>query len=545
MPISVDPGASKFDPALLGIGVTCALLAVACGHAADYCTSDADCKIPGTVCIVKANTCAPITPQFDGGVDSAPTCQSSTSCPANLPVCTNGVCGPCAAPTGNDGGLVDGGPANGGGGGSECAMFHPSLPICGPGGACAECASSDDCAARNLACDPATARCVPCQRRSDCASGVCKSDGRCAAAVDIAFVDNRGKTISLCHNQNPAADGKTPAHAFCDVSDALAAGRSVIRVAGSSELYGALVITPTGDAEVTIVGPGRRASPPATLAGNRKAAAIITGAMGHSLSVTLDGLDMAGSAGAVKTNGVDCTGSGSTVRVFVWDSAVHDSGLVGVATNECALTLDRDSITGNLGGGVAITGGSYGVTNCFVIGNGSSGGYGVSLNSANNGVFAFNSLAANGPLRGLTGALDCGIFGTKSITDSILIDNTMLPMAGGSQVGGNCALVGTVTGPDAFPGAIQLVPEFENSDPQKGALDYHLRRMSAANHTCCVDKIISSSSVDCGAISPGDAYGGSARDDAGACSVALPNHDVDGARRPLGMAWDVGAHEVE
>ena len=456
---------------------------------------------------------------FDGGgadaaVDMAhPACTMSMECPPDNPICDGRLCVACTT-------KADGGSS------SECAAFHSTLPFCGPGGNCVECLGRNDCAASQKTCNLAKNVCDFCKTNGDCATGVCLDTGLCAKQSQVTFVDNRGMLVADCKTKFGNADGTSRVSAMCDVPEAIVAPAQTpfIVVAGSAQSYSAIKIATTTKAQtVNIVGPGKSAALTALISGQNGFAGVSISTGGAAATVTLDGLDIGGSGGLMKANGVECIVNNGDVKLTIRNSNVRDSGKIGVTVTDCTLILDEDNIVTNQGGGVKIAGSNtYSITNTFIVANQGSLSRGVSLDDATTGVFAFNTVASNGPMKDFKGGISCGLGSTKLIESSIIFDNTQDVM-NMTQFAGNCQLVNIVSGTDMVNGTSKLVPEFVNpNDPMK-PLDFHMVKGSSKNAACCIDKV-----------GPGDGGG-----------VTLPDHDVDGNHRPVNLLWDIGAHEQQ
>jgi hypothetical protein len=184
----------------------------------------------------------------------------------------------------------------------------------------------------------------------------------------------------------------------------------------------------------------------------------------------------------------------------------------------CALVVDRAVVANNFRGGLELDGGSYIVTNSFIVKNGNATdtpGVDIVSAAASPAVFAFNTVTGNSAdASNGVGGIACPVVGpAATIQSSIVVGNTASTSAS-SQLTAKCVLQNVVTGTDTFPGAIQLTPTFASADRE------YLAPNDPANTACCVDKVN---------------------------GAGTPNadHDVDFSRRPKGSAWDIGAHEVQ
>jgi hypothetical protein len=363
--------------------------------------------------------------------------------------------------------------------------------------------SHADCAAAGKSCDSDTLTCVPCQQNSDCASGACRADHVCAAAGDLVYVDNSDGTCSGAHTG-------TAADPFCQVAPALAATGSTILVAGSSVDYDAIAVSSA--LNKAIVGPGRGATQVARFAQSTKSGASINLATG-SATISIAGVVLSGSTGGVNAPGVACTLTpGATIALSVTRSRIASSGAHGIDSNGCAITLDANDITQNVGGGIKINGGSYTVTNNLIGANGNNSTAtvpGFTVDASATGTFSFNTVAKNQVAAGVAG-IDCSA-ASHALSSSIVFGNTT---AAGSQFAGACTYADVVAGvTEGATGPTKLDPAFVSTSDYR--LDVTAGAAKTANDACCIDKL-----------------------------AAGPDHDVDGKHRPVRAAWDIGAFEA-
>lgn len=180
---------------------------------------------------------------------------------------------------------------------------------------------------------------------------------------------------------------------------------------------------------------------------------------------------------------------------------ITSNGTGGIRAEECVVTLKRSTLSKNQGGALFLRGGTYELTNNFVVENSSNNVSAVFIdNSARSqGLgFAYNTVAGNKTL----GGVDCHQT-AQDLRDSIVATNT--PTVTASQVGPTCRLSNVVVGRDGSVGGVLEDPAF------RAAGDYHL----STDALCCIDRAIT--------------------------HIA---EDFDGDRRPKGAGYDTGAHEV-
>lgn len=477
-----------------------------------YCNADGDCdQAPYGTCDTTHHTCI----DADGGIPNGDMpelagpdmfCASSAACSDEAPICSVQRCRACMD-SGDD---------------AQCMAHNPMTPRCNaPTGRCVECLVSADCKGATPVCNTTAFTCRKCAANSECTSGVCKSDGSCADAGEVAYVNNAsGACMDAVH-------ASTPAMPYCQIQYAASnSAKTYILASGSATTYNALSFNATTSAigPLTIIGPaGRGAATKARVSSSITSAAVAVTAATAAVTLTLDGLDIVGPGGAMAAPGVSCTGMiGATATLTIKNSTIDMSGKEGVNSSTCTLTLDGNLIYGNTNEGVKLSGTTYVITNNIINSNGGvTGGLpGVSItDSASTGTFAFNTVAANGGANALEGGVVCPPNGTvKLLQNSIVTQNAHNPMANGTQFVGKCMLQNVVTGQDTFTGATQSTPVFVS------ATDFHLDVGSGltANKACCIDAIPSSTLLN-------------------------SDHDVDRGPRPkvTGGAWDIGAHEAQ
>lgn len=455
-----------------------------------YYTCD-ECASHSLVCVPKLNRC--IEPNCDMGCDmTTQMCTSSVNCSDQQPICgTQKFCRPCTG-TADD---------------AECKTRNAATPYCNVEiGQCAQCRpniSTTDCSGTMPICAQ-NGSCRKCASHDECSLGICKGDGGCATADEIAYVNNAVTCSDTAHDS-------TSSNPYCQISAAIKnSGKPVIKVLGGNSAYASVSIT---SGSFTI------------LAGNAEISGDLTNpaiaVSGATTNVAIEGIKV--KAGGSGQHGIACSSTSSPgPTLAIRQSIITGVGGAGVSANQCNVTIERSSIStnqgtgitisnstvtidrstigpSNSGGGIKLTDSKYSISNSFIVANGLLAP-GVSLLGTSSGTFAFNTVAKNQVNAG-TGGIDCGGGETRAIENSIIWGN--IP----SNTGPACMLVKSVTTP-------AMDPNFKNATGPN--FDFHLDGTTPANLACCIDQI-DSSPVD---------------------------HDFDGTKRPQGTKWDVGAHEI-
>ncbi len=168
------------------------------------------------------------------------------------------------------------------------------------------------------------------------------------------------------------------------------------------------------------------------------------------------------------------------------------------------MRLDGTDIRSSLGA-LQLEDSRYRVTNTFI--GGASERVAIVL-IGGEGMFRFVTVSGNFRETAAEGPIDCGD-SAATFQESIVFGNSTFGVSG-SQFRGTCSLDRVVVGADsiASPGAIDATPVLED--------DYRLPDV-AANRECCIDRATSGADV---------------------------LRDIEGTRRPVGPASDLGAFEV-
>lgn len=363
---------------------------------------------------------------------------------------------------------------------------------------CVLCTATDHAACTGVApvCGANKASCRACAADAECESGVCRDDGSCEAAASVIYASPAG-----------SGSGCTLA-APCGITTAIGkvtATLNVMHLAPGAYAY----TTPSTldfSKDVTVIGRG------ATIdrnQGNSAPSVTVSG----SANVAFEFVTITGGDG-VLGHGVSCTGTGAVTLRKV--TATANAG-VGVSGGACTVTVSRSTVSGNTGGGIAITGGVFKLTNNFIVSNGSGtsaiGGIQLS-NITQAGAYecAFNTIYNNDAIPSAITGISCQTVGVPlSFKNNIVYGNKV--STGGTQVGGSpmCQHTYSDIGPDATSGTgnINADPLFVNVAQQ----NTHLQASSPAKDVA----------------DP-------------AATLAI---DIDGDTRPQGAGRDIGADEFK
>jgi len=324
--------------------------------------------------------------------------------------CLSGACVPCDADT-------------------QCRVWSterkvdPALGYCykptgAPGGTCGRCAQNAHCTTdpSKSFCDTTTLTCRGCLSHSECDSaagagdGICRRPGDAPAGLGVTGQCIASSMVAFLGN-NPAgcetnsANPSTAAKPYCTLAVAIASGKPVIKVLPSATPYPAIAVTTQ---TVTLVGPGRSASPGATFPSVD---------LNGSGTLTLSDVTVAATAGIA----VQCR-AGGTLNVIA--SNITHTGGKGIDGNDCKmLTVERTRIstpgdTAILAGAMANT--VYRIVNSLIIDSARAGSmHPVRLGSNASGVFNYNTITR------CSGSVDCG--NRLPLSNSVLVQNGAMP----------------------------------------------------------------------------------------------------------------------
>jgi hypothetical protein len=221
---------------------------------------------------------------------------------------------------------------------------------------------------------------------------------------------------------------------------------------------------------------------------------------GAGTNVTLQGLKLYGALGGTLADGVRCEGTGANrSTLVVVESLITDNDDLGVEATNCDVTLHRNRVLSNQGGGIKLADGKLEVVDNVLALNGTAGSAvgGAKLDPGTAAVtFVNNTLSGNTSAIGATAGLQC--VAPFSVTNTIVWGNL-----GGAQQSGCSFTYSDVQGGASGTGNI-------DADP---ALDAGYKPAAAV-----FDK---------------------------GTDTAATSIDIDGAARKKGAAVDIGAHEVQ
>ena len=568
-----------------------ALLLAGCGagHVGD---GGADHSVPSDMVSDGGTTPDLVAP------DLLPACTSSATCPSDKPICDTGagVCRTCVVDTEDSKCAAKSASTpycSATGTCVECkqsGQCSTAKPICSTAGACVACGSSADdaiCMARDTTkahCEFTggvnLGQCVECAQSSQCptAKPVCElattdaTRNQCRGCVahsecgadklcnkgDIDAATKGQCVTPVIVDKNAAGGCKSSgaeAKPWCELQQALdneptpGSGPLYLLVKGpvtvGSEYLRAAITDSSTNKNVVIVGTGG-----ATVLEDKQIGfrvSLSTGAANVVLESLTFGQAMGTGANNLKNAGIQCVGTGATVKLTVRSSTVQQvlTG-PGITSTDCNLVVDAVTAAGNQGAGLQTSGATLVVDASTFVGN---QGAGAAINSpteyrVQNSLFAkntvsgvafdgtspssssrfwFNTLVGNGAAS-TKGGLNCGALssGTRPIAASIVAFNAKTTGATGTQLNGDCEFTDVVAGVDegaTTTGLIKQDPALVNAastatEPAALRSAYSL----SASDTVCKDKID--------------------------VAAGQPAADLFGTRRPQGTKLDIGAHEL-
>jgi hypothetical protein len=536
---------------VLGLGVTL-VLAGGCKKenaayccTVDTCTTVVECPSDGGHLVCddtglhgEAHSCILDPSLPDGGG----ACETMSDCTdPGTPFCVDQVCVQCEGANGCSAEEPVCGAANsclGCGSEGDCHDAYPDTPHCGSDGHCVACRSSaEDCdpLSTSPVCDEHDATCRHCQADDECATGLCdETSGACVPESNIVHVSAAAAGGLGC------GTAASPCKTITEGVDATVAPNRIWVEVASGSYRETLTIA---DRTVKIVGAagGSADLQPIALGA---ACALVSG----NADVTIERLRLHDAGGGGSTgvaDGVRCAlGAGSvSPRLLLREVAIDGCAAQGVDASSCdvtierstistnvgggvrvgtgKLTLERSRIDGNTDGGVLITASDFSLVNNFIVKNGSVlatfGGVYVNMNppSGPSGArFDLNTVSGNDTADGFSSGVRCDVSTPLSFRNNVVYSNEpdSVPATIGQVSGPNCKWTFSDIGPGAAvvtgDGNLNLDPTFKDVP----AGDYHLTDASLVK--------------DVG--TPTDVH-----------------VDFDGEMRPQGGGVDMGADEVK
>jgi len=249
---------------------------------------------------------------------------------------------------------------------------------------------------------------IACTGDGDCAGTMCLPSGVCA--TDATLYASPGGMGTSC-----------TATAKCSIAgaiDAANAKRSLIML--DPGIYQTAIAI---NHSVQIIGNG------ATLDASSSGAGVT---VTNDVTVELSDLTITGATGS---SGIACISG--TLRARGLKIIGNQLGIASA----CALTLDRSTVSTNVGGALAITAGSIDIRNNFIVHNGNptlGRSANVTIASGVSGAFAFNTVAYNDAKKNSTPGVDCSSPG-PNLDGNLITDNTEKTVFNGAaQVSGTC-----------------------------------------------------------------------------------------------------------
>ena len=371
---------------------------------------------------------------------------------------------------------------------------------------------------REAQCTPGQAcrvnQCVPCVQHSDCSSLICEQainmqgQSGCLPPSMVVYVYNQAPNCQQ-------GDG-TLLHPVCSITNGLNMLRSdqtAVRVLASTQDYqeqlnlsGRVVSIYGADDGVGTARLSYSSGP-----------AVLLGRAAVTARVLLDSFEIQSSA-----KGVYCNGDPVQKPVLALRRGqIYGTQGFSIETYACELTVERTVLRENRIGALYMgLDTSYSIRNTYIINNGNVNSiYAAVVIDESMGIFEYNTLVGNRASPKQAGGVNCGSGAPVAIRNSIVFNDPSITQAP-SQFAGACNLVSVVVHPQdqiLDAGSISILRAAPVFVPD--AMGILRLANDPANNACCVDK----------------------------GQAEIPTRKVEdffGTVRPLGLAPDVGAHEL-
>jgi len=255
-------------------------------------------------------------------------------------------------------------------------------PICELGShTCVECLAPTDCTSLTAPLCGNDHACHGCSYHTECLSAACLPDGSCALEADVAYVTSNG-------NDNGTCDRAAPCRT---IGYAIGTLQPVVKLVGGGMINENVSIS---SGIVTILAdPGIKL----TESSNNPELSV-----SGSARVEVSGLDITNNGGNA------CVTLANTATLTLSRLRVSGCSGSGISTTGGSLTVSRATVQMNSGGGIRIAnGGTFDITNTFIVKNGNSGSgttAGATLVCASGPCrFEFNTVADNVARMGVAG----------------------------------------------------------------------------------------------------------------------------------------------
>ena len=379
---------------------------------------------------------------------------------------------------------------------TECPGFGESADekFC-VGGSCVTCRMNmNDCTGTSPVC--ADGACRRCNLNSECASGACANDGSCVSETSIAYVTPTGSATSNCTKTDPCSLARsvalTPPLQFIVLSNGNYSLGASLTVSGTRTIIGSGMPRPTITSTVT--GP------------------IIQLALNSD--ITFDHLQISGAtsaAGAANGAGVFCPTDGN-VKVRVKDSIFANNASSGIEARKCTVEVFSSAFT-NSGNALNVVDTNAKVERSTFTGNKTA----LFLDA---GIFVVTNNFITRNMEGIDLFANAGtVVEFNTIADNTVFGMSCQSFAGAVQFPNNLFARNMTNTPTSttcsYPNSISATTDIEPikfKSPNAAPFDYHI--------------MTGSSAVDLGA-------------------ATTLTTDVDGEMRPVGVAPDIGADELQ